>query len=298
MSFPITIIPREDFQKYPFLSRLLELHDVPDQIYVAGTIPEVTIDEYGRATPRILTIVGSRRNTQYGKNAVEKLIESLASEDVIIISGLAYGIDSIAHSGALKHNLKTIAVLANGLDTKVIYPKSHLSLAQDIVETGGALISELSPTTSAAQWTFPARNRMVAALSDAVLIAEASEKSGTLITARLALELGKDIGAIPGEIFSPTFVGTNKLIRDGAYIITDEDDLYALLHITKKKTKDIPNAYDDKEKIILELLKEPLEKDLLLIRSELSLEEFLTALSSLEIKGVIEETFGEVRRLV
>lgn len=304
MPFPLSIIPREKFSEHPLLARLLELHDVPDMIYVAGTLPEFTLDEYGRATPRILTIVGSRKYTSYGKNAVEKLVASLAGEDVIIMSGLAFGIDGLSHFAALKNKITTISVLGNGLDKKVIYPRVHLGLAEEIVAAGGALLSELSPETPAAQWTFPARNRIKAALSDAVLIVEAEEKSGTLITARQALELGRDIGAVPGDIFSPTSVGTNTLIRDGAYTVTNGDDLYALLHLSKNlstqggEIKEISQNYSANEKIIMDLLAEPLEKDLLLIRSKLSPTDFLSTLSSLEIKDIIQETFGEVRRLV
>lgn len=298
MSFNIKIIPREEFSSNPLLARLLELHDVPEMLYIAGKLPEVTIDEYGRATPRILTIVGSRKNTSYGKNVVEKLIRSLTRENIIVLSGLAYGIDSIAHNVALENNLITIAIPGSGLDTKVLYPSTHIKLAEEIVDAGGALISELQPETPAAQWTFPARNRIMSALSDAVLVIEAEEKSGTLITARLALELGRDIGAVPGEIFSPTSNGTNSLIRDGAYIISNEADLFALLHLSKKELNEMPQNYSDEEKTIMDILIEPTEKDLLLIKSNLSPEVFLVNISSLEMKGAIQETFGEVRRIV
>jgi DNA processing protein len=298
MSFNLSIIPRNEFQKHPLLSRLLELHDIPEQLYIAGTLPDVTLDEYGRATPRILTIVGSRNNTQYAERALASLLSSLKNENVVIVSGLAYGIDGAAHKNALKNNLTTFAVLGNGLDSKVMYPKAHVQLAEEILEHGGALISELSPETRPAKWTFAARNRIVAALSDAVLIVEAGEKSGTLITARQALELGRDIGAIPGDIFSPNTVGTHQLIRDGAYIVANGDDLYALLHLTKQETVLEPTHYSAQENTLLDLLREPTEKDLLLIKSGLPLAEFLGALSSLEMKGAIDETFGEVRRIV
>lgn len=298
MSFPLSIITREEFSSYPLLTRLLELHDIPEKIYIAGNIPEVTFDEYGRATPRILSVIGSRKNTNYGKHATEKLITSISNENVIILSGLALGIDGIAHTSALKNKLKTIAIPGSGLDRKTIYPRAHLNLAEEIVNAGGVLISELPPETGAAQWTFPSRNRLVAALSDAVLVIEASDKSGALITSRQALELGKDIGAVPGEIFSQTSAGTNILIRDGSYIIGGEDDLFSLLHLSKKEKKEVEHNYSINEKLLMNLLTEPLEKDLLLIKSELPLPDFLTAISSLEMRGVIEETFGEVRRLV
>jgi DNA processing protein len=298
MNESISIIKREDYASSPLLARLLELHDIPEQLYVIGKLPEITLDEYGRATPRILTVVGSRKHTQYGKHAVEKLVASLAGADVIILSGLALGIDGLAHSTALKNKITTVAIPGSGLDRKVLYPSTHIHLAEDIISSGGALLSELPPDMRSAQWTFPARNRIMAALSDAVLIVEAEEKSGTLITARQALELGRDIGAVPGELFSPSSVGTNTLIREGAYIIASDDDLYALLHLSKQDSLEVVEDFTKDEETIINLLTESMEKDTLLITSKLTLEKFLSALSSLEIKGYIEETFGEVRRLV
>lgn len=298
MPFPLSIIPREEFKNHPLLARLLELHDIPDRLYIAGTLPDVSLDEYGRATPRILSIVGSRKHTTYGKIAAEKLIASLQGEDVVILSGLAFGIDAIAHTNALKNSLATVAIPGSGLDTKVLYPNMHIPLAEDIVARGGALISEFAPEMGAAQWTFPARNRLVAALSDAILVVEAAEKSGALITARQGLELGRDIGAVPGEITSDTSLGTNALIHDGAFLIGNADDLYSLLHLTKKEISASSFEYTDEEKILLDLLNEPMEKDLLLIKSNMPPEQFMTTLMSLEMKGCIQDTFGEVRKVV
>lgn len=295
-----TTIEQKDFASHPLLSRLLELHDIPKQLYIEGTLPEVTLDEYGRATPRILTVVGSRKNTTYGKQALDMLITSLKDEPVIILSGLALGIDGLAHKAALTNNLTTIAIPGSGLDAKVLYPSSHRHLAKDIIAYDGALISELEPTTPAAPWTFPQRNRVMAALSDALLIIEAEEKSGTLITARLALELGRDIGAIPGEIFSPTATGTNTLIHEGAYPITSASDLFSLLHLSQKEDSAVEHEkeFEGNEKIIMDLLREPVDKDTLLQKTNLSFTDFLTAFSSLEINGYLQESFGEVRRMV
>lgn len=298
MSFPLTIIPRSEFESNPLLARLLELNDIPEQLYIAGTLPQVTLDEYGRAHPRILTVVGSRNYTTYGKLAVEKLVQSLQGEDVIILSGLALGIDALSHKTALDTNLVTIAVPGSGLDAKVIYPRNHLPLAEEIVEQGGCLLSEFAPDMSAAQWTFPARNRIMAALSDALLVIEATDKSGTLITARLALELGRDIGAVPGDIFSDSSFGTNMLIKEGAYIIRNSDDLYDLLHLKRKESTSVSIDYSKEEQLLLDLLSEPQEKDMLLIKSELAPDQFLMTISSLEMKGCIQETFGEVRKVV
>ncbi len=298
MNDSLSRITQEEYKHHPLFARLLELHNIPKEIFYKGTLPNITIDEYGRATPRLLTVIGSRKYTQYGKHALEKLLGSLKGEDVIIVSGLAYGLDILSHLSALKNNVVTIAIPGSGLSPNVIYPRAHANIAQEIVDAGGLLLSELPPETKPALWTFPSRNRIMAALSDAVLVIEAEEKSGTLITARQALELGRDIGAIPGDIFSPTSLGTNMLIHEGAYPITNEDDLFALLHLSKNEKKVQNETYTEDEQCIIDILKEVTEKDTLLIKSELPLERFLTAFSSLEIKGCIEETFGEVRRLV
>ena len=298
----IVVIQKNEYKNYPLLSRLLELHDIPKQINVHGKLPHITFDEYGRATPRILTIVGSRKNTNYGRQVLEMLLASLKRYDVVILSGLAYGIDGLSHKNAMMNNLVTLAIPGSGIDEKVIYPSGHRNLAKEIIEFGGALFSELDNDTKAALWTFPQRNRIMAALSDAVLIIEAEEKSGTLITARQALELGRDIGAIPGDIFSPSACGPNTLIKEGAYPITSIDDLLALLHLSKKELSSSQEKeeciYSSQEKIIMELLREPTDKDSLFIKTQLTFEEFLVAFSSLEINGYLQESFGEVRRIV
>jgi DNA processing protein len=297
----IQVIKREEFKDHPLLSRLLELHDIPEQIYLRGTLPTITLDEYGRATPRILTVIGSRKHTSYGRLATEKLLSSLLGYNVIILSGLALGIDSIAHRSALDNNITTIAVPGSGIGHN-IYPSTHKHLAEEIVDSGGLLLSELSEDAPIAKWTFPARNRIMAALSDAVLVIEAGELSGTLVTARQSLELGRDIGAVPGEIFSATSLGANTLIRDGAYIISSTDDLLLLLHLSKhedeSRAEKSLESFTIEEQIVLNNLNEPKGKDVLLLKSKMDPSVFLITLSSLEMKGAIEETFGEVRRIV
>jgi DNA processing protein len=293
---------QKEFKHHPLLSRLLELHDIPKVLHIIGDLPKISIDEYGRATPRILTVVGSRKHSTYGRQALESLLASLKNENVIIVSGLALGIDGLAHKAALNNKLITIAIPGSGLDEKVLYPSSHTNLAKEIIEHNGALISELDSMTQAAPWTFPQRNRVMAALCDALLVVEAEEQSGTLITARLALELGRDIGAIPGEIFSPSAKGTNMLIKEGAYPITSPSDLFSLLHLREKdgdkETEMMKKEFQGNEKIIMDILLEPMNKDLLLEKSKLSFTDFLTTFSSLEIDGYLQESFGEVRRLV
>lgn len=293
-----TVILQKDFKEHPFLMRLLELHDIPKQLYIKGDIPEVTFDEYGRATPRILTIVGSRKNTEYGKSVLQKLVRGCKGNNIIILSGLAYGIDCLSHKEALSNNLLTVAIPGSGLSEKALYPSANRMLAKEIVESGGTLISELEDEIKPALWTFAQRNRLMAALSDAVLIIEASEKSGTLITARQALELGRDIGAVPGDIFSPSAHGPHLLIKDGAYPITSSEDLFALLHLTESKTEKTILNTTPNESLILNLIREPIERDLLFMETKLSFTDFLSAFSTLEIKGYIQESFGEVRKVV
>jgi len=290
---------REQFKDHPFLSRLLHLHDVPDQIHVAGNLPEVSIDSYGRATPRILTVVGSRDHSQYGKDALEHLLGGLAGYPVIILSGLAIGIDTLAHKNALTHRLTTLAIPGSGIHPQVLYPKSNATLADHILESGGAILSELDPLEEAAQWTFPARNRLMAALSDAVLIVEAQESSGTLITARQALELGRDIGAIPGSIFNTGSTGTHNLIREGATPITSASDLLELLHLEHKGDRTMPlPELTREEKKLYDMLANPQPKSQLLIASELTPQAFMVAITTLELKGLIKISLNEIRRVV
>ncbi len=299
MTSPSSFVPQSAFRDIPLLSRLLELSAIPKGLYVKGALPEITLDAMGRATPRILTVVGARKNTSYGKRAVEHLLSLLDQGEVIVLSGLALGIDGEAHRTALKKNLRTIAIPGSGLDNSVLYPSSHKALAREILENNGALISELEDTSRAALWTFVARNRIMAALSDAVLIIEAEEKSGTLVTGRQALELGRDIGAVPGDIFAPTSLGPLSLIRDGAIPVATPEDLRLLLNLPEKDSVEkISLELNNQEKIIMELLREAKDKDTLLEESDLSLSDFMMAITTLEMKGYIEETFGEVRKIV
>ena len=294
-----TKILREEFKDHPLLSRLLTLHQVPKEIFIQGTLPKISIDQNGYATPRILTVVGSRKYSTYGKDVVKYLLGALSGADVIILSGLALGIDSLAHKIALENNIVTLSIPGSGLGSGVLYPRSNVRLAEEILSSGGSILSEYDDTTKAEQWTFPARNRLMAALSDAVLLIEAEASSGTLITARHALELGKDIGIVPGSIFSPTSRGTHALLKDGATPISTTNDLYELLHLAPKEEKRvaIKNLNND-ETTIYALLHEPCNKDTLLASSLLSPQNFMIALTTLEMKGYIQETFGEVRRIV
>ncbi len=177
-----------------FPEKLKQIPDAPKKLYVEGVLPS--------EDTKILAVVGARKHTPYGKEACEKLIAGLAGYDICIVSGLALGIDAVAHKAALDAGLKTIAVPGSGLDRSVLYPITNKRLAEEILHAGGALLSEFEPKTIAAPWTFPQRNRIMAGLADAVLVVEAELQSGTLITSKYATEYNRDVLAVPGSIFS------------------------------------------------------------------------------------------------
>ena len=186
-------------------SLLREIPDPPKKLYVRGELP--SHDEY-----KFLTVIGSRKFSIYGKQVCEHLIRGLAGYPIVIVSGLALGMDTIAHRAAIENNLKTLAVPGSGLDDKVIYPATNQPLAREILKHGGCLVSEFEPDFKATRWSFPQRNRTMAGISHAVLVIEAENISGTRITARLATDYNREVFAIPGSIFSPVSGGTNSQI--------------------------------------------------------------------------------------
>lgn len=203
--------------KHKYLQILNSLAKTPQTLYYRGTLPDHRIPT--------VAIVGSRKPTAYGKEVTHRLASDLASKGIVIVSGLALGIDSIAHRAALEVGGTTLAVLANGVDD--ITPRSHQSLGESIIASGGAILSEYEPGMPAQAYTFLERNRIVSGLADAVLITEAAQRSGTLSTAAHALEQGRDVFVVPGNITSPMSVGCNNLIRQGALIATSADDIIA-----------------------------------------------------------------------
>lgn len=275
---------------------LLETPEPPEELYVEGTLPSLT------PQTKTLAVVGSRNNTRYGREVCEMLIKGLSHRPIVIVSGLALGIDGIAHEAALDAGLQTIAVPGSGLSRKVLYPSTHKKLADKIVESGGALISEFEPEFRATNWSFPKRNRVMAGLSDAILVIEAEEKSGTLITARLALDYNRTVLVVPGNITEPTSVGTNSLIRLGATPITKPADILEALGFDVEEVSVEQIQFDfetlnDHEKTVWELLHTPTPREDIIRDSGLTISDALTALSLLEMKGLIEEKYGEIKRL-
>ncbi len=199
---------------YPGL--LNEIGSPPFVLYCRGNI---------RLNTFPLAVIGSRKVSEYGSEVIENLISGLAGLPISIISGLALGADAEAHSAALRHGLHTVGILGSGVDDASIYPRSHINLAQKILDAGGALISEQPPGTLARPEFFPMRNRIIAGMSRAVLVIEAAAKSGTLITANAALESGRDVWAVPGSIFSALSISTNQLISKGASVAQSAESM-------------------------------------------------------------------------
>ena len=269
----------------------MEIADPPEQLNYLGQKPNWN--------STFLTVVGSRRYSGYGKDVCEKLIAGLRGYNITIVSGLALGIDALSHKVALETGLNTIAVPGSGLDNSVLYPRTNKGLADKIMEAGGTLLSEFNPTEPATYWTFPQRNRIMAGLAKAVLIVEATEKSGTLITARLALEYNREVCAVPASIFSRFAVGSNKLLRQGATAITSSRDLLETLsfNLDKQPSQNESRLADCsvEEKKILKLLKEPLGRDKLIRQLNIPVGQANILLSSMELKGLLKETLGKIR---
>lgn len=234
-----------------------------------------------------IAVVGTRRCTPYGKYAVNKIVGELAESGMTIVSGLATGIDGFAHAAALDVGGKTIAVLGSGLFN--VTPVSNIGLFDAICKKG-LVISEYTPDTHANEYTFPQRNRIISGLSRGVLVVEAAEKSGSLITANCAAEQGRDVFAVPGDIDKLRSIGTNKLIKQGATPVTNAKDIldcYKIASVTKKRNAPILDMFETR---ILDLLKSG-EKtfDALMDGSGLTPPELISALSSLTIEGLIRE---------
>ncbi len=279
----INIITIED-NNYPQL--LMQLPDPPQVLYIWGKIPD---DEFN------LAIVGSRRASFYGLSTAEKFAFQLASLGFCIISGLARGIDSCAHQGALKAGGKTIAVLGSGLLN--IYPPENKELAAKISENG-AVISEFPLYTLPYRENFPRRNRIISGLSRGVLVVEAARRSGALITADLALEQGREVFAIPGKVDSPTSSGTNYLIKQGAKLVDTVEDILEEFGIYKQTVNESNLKLSSPEKKIVSVLKtKNMIIDEIVIKTGLDWQAVNQSLISLQLKGIIYAEPGGIYRL-
>lgn len=268
----------------PYLHPLANISKAPEYIFFRGMLPEDRVPT--------VAIVGTRKPTTYGKEVTNTLAADLARRGVIIISGLALGTDSIAHRACLDVGGTTLAVMANSVDQ--IYPRTHQALADQILEQGGALISEYEPPTSPRDYQFLARNRIVSGLADAILITEAAERSGTLSTAAHALEQGKEVFVVPGNITSPMSAGCNTLLKQGARVATCGDDILEVIAPELLKTQAaLPLGNTPLETTILQLIHGGLrDGDEIQQQSGASVTDFNLSLTMLEIAGSIRALGG------
>lgn len=271
-------------QSSKYLQIISTIAKSPEKLHFIGKLPSERMTT--------VAIVGSRKPTAYGKEVTHKFAYELASRGIIIISGLALGVDAIAHRAALEAGGKTIAVLANGVDT--IYPANHKSLANDIINSDGAIISEYEPGIAARSFQFLARNRIVSGLSDAVIVTEAAIRSGTLSTVSHALEQGREVFVVPGNITSPLSAGCNNLIKQGAHPITCVEDVLEIIAPNLLQPQSIlALGANPQESIIIELLQSGIrDGDELQYQSNIDASEFAQTLTMMEINGTIRGLGG------
>lgn len=280
-------------EEYPKL--LKEIHDPPAVLFCKGEIkPE---DHLG------LAIVGSRKMSEYGRRVTERLASELASCGITIVSGLARGIDSVAHTGALSQGGRTLAILGSGIS--YIYPPENKALAEKIIKNG-AILSEFYPDETPRRENFPKRNRIISGVSVGTIVTEATINSGALITASFALEQGREVFAVPGNITSKNSEGTNYLIQKGAKLVTKIEDILEEIGQfipSLKKSPDISETQlidklDDDEKIVFNILDEPVYLDEIVLLTGMNTAKILEILLKLEINGLINKIEGKyVRRI-
>lgn len=281
-SLGVSVLTWED-EAYP--RRLKEIDQPPPVIYLRGSLlPE---DEWAVA------IVGTRKVTAYGRQVAEEVATSLAHSGVTIVSGLARGVDSIAHQAAINVGGRTLAVLGNGID--LVYPPENRRLAAQIMEHG-ALVSDYALGTQPDGSNFPPRNRIISGLSLAVIVVEAGQTSGALITASFAAEQGRDVFAVPGNIHAPQSQGTNRLIRDGAQPLLNPQDVLEALNltmVTEQRVARVALPTDPVESRLYKLLsQQPMHVDEIRALSEMPIETVSATLAMMELKGMVRQVGG------
>jgi DNA processing protein len=268
-----------------YIERLKQLHDPPKQLFWAGANLSLLLKN------PVLTVVGSRKVSPYGRQVTEDILGKLSDLGIVIVSGLAFGIDAIAHQSALKAGGKTIAVLPSPLDK--IVPVYNQRLAQQILDNGGTLVSEYASGNIIHKQNFIARNRIMAALGNAILITEAAEKSGTLHTARFALEQGKTVLVVPGDIYKDSYRGCNNLIKQGATPVTSHHDVLAAFGLTDSRKQILIKGRNDNEQAIIDTLRAGFtDANDIIKKSNLEVSNFNVALVMLEIDGKIKPLGG------
>jgi DNA processing protein len=280
-----------------FPKRLLNCYDHPVLLFYKGTA--------NLNASRVIAIVGTRSNTEYGRQFADKIIKELRDLGVLIISGLAYGIDALAHRYAIKNHLSTIGVVAHGLDQ--MYPPEHAALAKEMIREGGGLLSELRSGVKPDKHHFPGRNRIVAGISDAVIVIETGMKGGSMITADLANGYSRDVFAVPGKISDAKSAGCNELIKSNkAALLTDTQQLIQTMGWEEKQKSQVTSQrklfihLSEEEKAIVNILtgKESLHIDQLNLQSGLHASAIAAAILSLEMQSIIQVLPGKHYKLV
>ncbi len=281
----IDFIHPED-ERYPYLLR--QIDNPPTGLFMLGDISLCNLN-------RTIAVVGSRKASENSKVTLKNILSGLRNTDVCIVSGMAEGIDTVAHKTAIENNLKTIAVIGGGFDK--IYPKSNIELFNKIINGNGAVITEYWPDVDALSWHFPVRNRIVSGISKGVLVAEAAIKSGAMITGRLALEQGRELMCMPGLISNPNTKGIYALIKSGAAIITDTQDILDSLNWEIEITDNIEqkqlNLTEQENNIVNFISKDSLAIDEIALKSNIQISELMVILTKLELEGIISKTNGE-----
>lgn len=281
----IKVLAFED-EKYPKL--LKEISNPPAVIYYKGDLLSCNLD-------RTLAVVGSRRASFNGKESLKKILNGLGGTDICIVSGLATGIDTVSHRVALDNGLKTIGVIASGFD--FTYPASNKQLYEEIINGNGAILTEYYPTFEPLQYRFPQRNRIVSGLSYGTLVVEAALKSGALITANLTLDQGRELLCIPGLITNPNTEGIYKLLKSGATLVTESEDILNALNWEIVSNNESLDESDDltidEKKILYTINIEPKSFDEIQIETKIPTDELLVMLTTLELKGRLENIVGD-----
>ncbi len=258
---------------------LLEISAKPTLLYYKGNIENLG---------NTLAVIGTRKFSQYGKKVCTQIVKEVSKAGMVIVSGMALGIDSISHQACLLAGGRTIAVLGGGLDPKVIYPKSNLGLAKEIVETGGALISEFSPKTEPRKEFFPMRNRIVSGISKGLLVIEAPLKSGTMITVNFALEQNRDVFAIPGNIDQKNSEGTNYLISEGAIVVLNEKSILDQYNIDTNLEVRLLTEFTEIEQRIIHILNEKsYNLNSLSHKLDMDITNLMTEISMMELNEIL-----------
>lgn len=277
--------------QFPALLREIPPVQLPKMLYLRGTLPPAHL--------RMLCVVGSRACTPYGRRQTHKLVAGLANYPVAIVSGLALGIDGEALKAACDVGLPAVAVLPSSCDDGSIYPVTNRPLAKRILAQGGCLVSETPGPYKAQLHDFPRRDRLMAGLAHATLVTEAGEKSGTLITARLALDYNRELLCVPHELDRDSGVGANRLLREGATLVRHADDVLQALGLQpsdKPLQGTLPTDLTEAEAALLAALTQALVRDELIEETKLTAQEANIALSSLLIRGLIVERLGKIER--